>query len=135
MAKKKTTLLERKKKALLEKEKELESMCRKCGWCCHIRIRLSDGSCVVHPTATCKYLGIDNKCMNYHGRHDDPSVVCFNRDEMIRRDYILPEDCPYTKLRIGYKGARKVTQEEFDEIVDRELELGNYNILLVDRIY
>lgn len=135
MAKRKKTLLERKQNALLKKEKESESLCRKCGWCCHIRVGLSDGTHVIHPTATCKYLNMDNVCTNYHNRHNDPSIICFTREEMIRQDHMLPEDCPYTKLRAGYKAAKIVTQKEFDEIVDRELELGNYNILLTNRIY
>jgi uncharacterized cysteine cluster protein YcgN (CxxCxxCC family) len=135
LAKRKKTFNELKKIALSRKEKDFESQCRKCGWCCHIRVGLSDGTYVIHPTATCKYLNSDNLCTNYHNRHNDPSVVCFTREEMINRDYILPEGCPYTKMRAGYKAARMVSEKEFDEIVSRELELGNYNILLVNRIY
>ena len=135
MAKRKRTLLELKKLALCKKEMELESLCRKCGWCCHIRVGLSDGTYVTHPTATCKYLNADNLCINYNDRHNDKSVLCFTRDEMIRKDYTLPEGCPYTKIKAGYKAARIVTQKEFDEIVSREIELGNYNILLINRIY
>jgi uncharacterized cysteine cluster protein YcgN (CxxCxxCC family) len=135
MAKRKKTLLELKKAALSKNENKFESLCRKCGWCCHIRVGLSDGTYVIHPTETCKYLNMDNLCTNYHNRHNDRSVVCFTRKEMIDIDYRLPKECPYTKLRAGYKAAKIVTQKEFDEIVMRELELGNYNILLVNRIY
>jgi len=135
MPKKRKTLLELKKIALSKKEREFESLCKKCGWCCHIRVGLSDGTYVIHPTVTCKYLSVDNFCTNYHNRHNDQSVVCFTREEMIKQDHILPEECPYTKVRDGYKAAKIVTQKEFDEIIDKELELGNYNILLVDRAY
>jgi len=135
MAKRKKTLLDLKKAALIKNEDKFESFCRKCGWCCHIKVGLSDGTYVIHPTETCKYLSLDNLCTNYIERLNDASVVCFSRQEMINRDYRLPEECPYTKLRTGYKAARIVTQNEFDEIVMRELELGNYNVLLVNRIY
>ena len=54
---------------------------------------------------------------------------------MIKQNYILPEECPYSKIRDGYKAAKIVTQKEFDEIVERELEFGNYNILLLNRTY
>jgi uncharacterized cysteine cluster protein YcgN (CxxCxxCC family) len=135
MAKRKKTLLELKTIALSKKEKELESLCKKCGLCCHIRVGLSDGTYIVHPTAICKYLNEDNLCTNYHDRHNDKSVICFSREEMINKNYTLPEGCPYTKIKVGYKAARIVTQEEFDEIVNKELELGNYNILLFNRIY
>jgi len=134
MAKRKT-LIELKKIALSKREKELESLCRKCGLCCHITVGLSDGTYVIHPTAVCKYLNEDNLCANYHERHNDKSVICFTREEMIEKDYTLPEGCPYTKMRAGYKAARIVTQKEFDEIIGRELESGNYNILLLNRIY
>ena len=135
MAKRRKTLTELKKIALSRKEKGFESLCRRCGWCCHIRVGLSDGTYVIHPTAACKYLGMDNLCTNYENRHNDRSVFCFTREDMIKQDYILPEGCPYTKIRVGYKAARIVTEKEFEEIVSRELEAGNYNILLVNRIY
>ena len=48
---------------------------------------------------------------------------------------MLPEGCPYTKLRQGYRAARIVTQAEFDEIIAHEIEAGNYNILLAERAY
>jgi hypothetical protein len=38
-------------------------------------------------------------------------------------------------MRPGYKPARIVTQEEFDLIVEKELEAGNYNILLANRVF
>ena len=65
----------------------------------------------------------------------DNSKLCFTREEMIQRDYVLVEGCPYTKLRQGYKASKLVTQKEFEEIVEKELELGNYNILLADRVF
>ena len=54
---------------------------------------------------------------------------------MINTDYLLPEGCPYTRLRPGYRSARIVTQAEFDDIVAHEIEVGNYNVLLADRVF
>jgi uncharacterized cysteine cluster protein YcgN (CxxCxxCC family) len=136
MPKKKKTFAQLKKEAARKKEEqEFESLCRRCGLCCHIKIGLSDGTYVVHPEKTCKYLTGDNLCSVYRDRSRSDSVICFNRDEMMRKDYILPEGCPYTALRPGYKPARIVTRAEFDEIILKELESGNYNVLLADRVY
>jgi uncharacterized cysteine cluster protein YcgN (CxxCxxCC family) len=98
-------------------------------------VGLSDGTYILHPTATCKYLTVDNQCSIYGNRLKGDSVLCFNREEMIAKDYRLPEGCPYIKIRPGYKPARIVTQEEFDQIVEKELEAGNYNILLANRVF
>jgi len=134
--KKRQTFTEKQKKAILKKkEEELESLCRQCGICCHIKVGLADGSYVVHPTRTCKYLTDENRCAVYEKRFSCDAKICFTREEMIHRDYLLPEGCPYTALRPEYKPARIVTQSAFDDILVRELELGNYNILLVNRVF
>jgi uncharacterized protein len=136
MPKIKKTLTQRKKEAFLRgQEITLESLCRKCGLCCHVKVGLSDGSYVLHPFVTCKYLSVDNRCTVYEKRFLCDSKICFTREEMIRKDFLLPEGCPYTTLRHGYKPARIVTPAEFDEIVAHELEVGNYNILLAERAF
>ncbi|MEW6053308.1 MAG: hypothetical protein AB1552_05890 [Nitrospirota bacterium] len=137
MPKKKRTFAERKKAALQKKtENEYESLCRRCGLCCHIKIGLVDGTYVIHPTKTCKYLTEENLCSVYRNRFDiGDTVICFRREDMISKDHILPEGCPYAELRPGYKPARIVTQSEFDRIIVEEIESGNYNILLVDRVF
>lgn len=136
MPKVKKTLARRKKDALLKKRhNRLESLCRRCGVCCHVKIGLSDGSYVVHPAITCTYLSLDNQCTVYERRFSCDSAICFTREEMINRDFLLPEGCPYTTLRRGYKPARIVTQAEFDDIMVHELEVGNFNILLAERAF
>jgi uncharacterized cysteine cluster protein YcgN (CxxCxxCC family) len=128
-SKKKKTFAARKQEASLEK------LCRKCGLCCHIKVGLTDGTYIVHPSATCKYLKQDNTCSVYETRLSSDSVICFTREEMIQKDFILPEGCPYTHQRSGYRPARIVSQREYDEIVEKELQLGNYNVLLVNRVF
>jgi len=137
MAKNKKTFAEKKKTVIKKKQEvEIESLCRRCGACCRIKIGLSDGSYVVHPYVACKYLTNDNLCAVYDRR--DVAIeaeLCFTREDMINKDYILAEGCPYLKLRPGYKPSRLVTQAEFDDIIEKELELGNYNILLANRVF
>lgn len=125
-----------KKEALLQKKaREAELLCRQCGLCCHVKVGLSDGRYVVHPFVTCKYLNSDNTCSVYETRFTIGDRLCFTREEMIKKDYILPEGCPYTEFREGYRTASVVTKEEFDEIVLREIENGNYNVLLANRVF
>ena len=137
MSIKKRSLLQLKKNAVIKKqEKALESLCRRCGACCRIRIGLSDGSYIVHPSLSCLFLSENNFCTVYEKRHIAiESKLCCTREEMINRDYILPDGCPYVGLRQGYKTVKVVTQAEFEIILVQELERGNYNILLVDRVY
>ena len=136
MPKRRKTFTDRRKEAVQKRqETELESLCRQCGLCCHITVGLSDGTYVLHPSIACKYLSPDNLCTVYEKRFRCDSKICFTREEMISRDFILPEGCPYTALRKGYRPARIVTQGEFDEIVVHELEVGNYNILLAERAF
>jgi uncharacterized cysteine cluster protein YcgN (CxxCxxCC family) len=134
MSKKKKSFSELKNEALLKKkDKEVETLCKKCGLCCHVKVGLLDGNYIVHPTMPCKYLNNDNTCAVYDKRFKC-DVKCFTREEMINKDYLLPEGCPYTELRKGYKPAKVVTQAEFDDIILKEIESGNYNVLLVNRI-
>jgi uncharacterized cysteine cluster protein YcgN (CxxCxxCC family) len=137
MAKIKKTFAQLKKEAIAKKqEKDLESLCRRCGACCHVKIGLSDGSYVVHPYVACKYLTTDNLCAVYDRRFIlVEAKICFTREDMINKDHILAEGCPYLKLRPGYKPARLVTPAEFDSIIVREIELGNYNVLLANRTF
>jgi uncharacterized cysteine cluster protein YcgN (CxxCxxCC family) len=136
MPKKRKSFTEKRKEAIQQKrDTELEFLCRKCGLCCHVKVGLSDGSYVLHPFVTCKYLSVDNQCSVYEDRFMCDAKICFTRDEMVNRDFLLPEGCPYTKLRQGYKPARIVSQAEFDDIVVHELEEGNYNILLAERAF
>ena len=136
MPKKRKSFTEKRKEAIQKKrDTELEFLCRKCGLCCHVKVGLSDGSYVLHPFVTCKYLSVDNQCSVYEDRFMCDAKICFTRDEMVNRDFLLPEGCPYIKLRQGYKPARIVSQAEFDDIVEHELEVGNYNILLAERAF
>ena len=125
----------RKEAIAVKKAREAESLCRQCGLCCHVKVGLSDGRYVVHPFVTCKYLERDNTCSVYEDRFTACDRLCFNREEMIQKDYILTEGCPYTKLREGYRPAQVVTPEEFEDLMIGEIEKGNYNVFLANRLF
>lgn len=100
----------------LLKRDDLEDLCTNCGLCCHNKVIFPNGDCVVHPTLTCEFLGPDRRCTVY-SRRFLKCDTCLNRDEMVAKDFVLPEGCPYTKLRDGYKPARVVTEEEFERLI------------------
>jgi len=98
---------------------EIESLCLQCGLCCHEKVKLSSGDVIINPTKKCKFLGEDKLCTIYESRFQlNPG--CLNFKQMIAKDYILPDSCPYTKLRSDYVPAIVVTKEEFDELMSEE---------------
>jgi uncharacterized cysteine cluster protein YcgN (CxxCxxCC family) len=113
----------------MENGTDLESLCRKCGLCCHAKTILHDGTYIIHPTLICKFLDEkSNTCVIYSKRFTiNPN--CPNIQQVLEQDYILPEDCPYTHLRAGYKGAKIVSIDEFNEITLEEILKGNQNLL------
>ena len=133
--KKKTFKAKKEDNILKERERALESLCRKSGLCCHIKVGLTDGGYVIHPTLACQYLKSNNLCAVYDKRYMYDAKLCFTREEIFDRDYMLPEGWPYTKFRQGYIPARIVTMAEYETIIVQELERDNYNILLTERIF
>ena len=114
----------------MENNTNLESLCRKCGLCCHLKIGLLDGTFVIHPYVTCKYLTTDNTCEVYSNRAEAiERKICFTGDDIINKDYIVVEGCPYAELRPGYKAVRRVTAEEFNRITLDEMLKGNFNLM------
>lgn len=98
-------------------EAEMELLCKRCGLCCHTKVWLLDGSgCLIHPSKKCEFLGDDNLCTVYHERFEKASH-CLTREEMIAKDYVIPDSCPYSKIRPGYKPAKVVTQDELDYLL------------------
>jgi uncharacterized cysteine cluster protein YcgN (CxxCxxCC family) len=98
------------------------------------KIGLLDGTAVIHPTIKCKYQNSDGVCTIYNERFKiNPN--CNALKLLMDRDYILPEECPFTNLRPGYKAARVVSEEEFNSITKEEILKGNFNLIkLLDDI-
>ena len=114
----------------MENDTDLESLCRQCGLRCHLKIGLLDGTFVIHPNITCKYLTKDNLCEVYDRRAEAIKLkMCYTREDMINKDYILIEGCPYTELRPGYRAAKVVSEDEFNSLTLDDILKGNYNLL------
>ncbi len=119
-------------------ETEQEELCTRCGLCCHFKAWASDGTVVIiHPTQACPFLGDDNLCTVYEERFEK-NPYCMSREEMTTRDYSLPDSCPYCKAIPGYKSAKVVTEEEFEELgcpgVDAEAQRAAEAEFLVERM-
>jgi uncharacterized cysteine cluster protein YcgN (CxxCxxCC family) len=110
----------------------LESLCKQCGLCCHLKIGLLDGTFVIHPNIVCKYLSKDNLCEVYDKRAELIKLkICHTGEDLINQDYILVEGCPYTELRPGYRAVKVVSEDEFNSITLDEILKGNYNLMKV----
>ena len=94
-------------------EDEWEKLCMKCGQCCHIKIRLKH-LFIVNPTKTCEYLH-NNRCTIYKDRLQQKD--CMHIKEALEIDLMLPNSCPYTKLKPGYQGFVMPDQETFDHVM------------------
>jgi uncharacterized cysteine cluster protein YcgN (CxxCxxCC family) len=115
-------------------EIDFESLCRQCGLCCHAKIVLLDGTSIIHPGVTCKYQNANGICTIYNERLKI-NPKCNSLKQLMDSDGILPEGCPFTNLRAGYKAAKVVTVEEFNSITLKDLLKGNYNLVkLLDDI-
>lgn len=117
----------------MEQETEFESLCRKCGLCCHIKVGLLDGTVLVHPTATCKFQDVHGTCSIY-GERFTINPACRPLEQILDQEYVLPEGCPYTHLRPGYKTAKVVTLEEFNRITLEDLLQGSCCLASVNEI-
>ena len=93
----------------VQKEAELELLCKQCGLCCHNKVPLANGDYLIHPTNACQFLGPENRCRIYEKRFD-VNPGCLSREEMISKDYVIPETCAYASIRKDYKPAKVVNE-------------------------
>lgn len=69
---------------LMGNDTNLESLCRKCGLCCHLKIGLLDGTFIIHPYVTCKYLTKDNFCEVYDNRAEVIELkICYTGEDIM----------------------------------------------------
>ena len=86
---------------------ELEKMCKRCGRCCHEKLRVN-GEVYIFMKASCPFLEYDRdkvaSCKCYEERLKG-TAGCITLEEAISRE-ILPADCGYKELfPKGYRPA------------------------------
>jgi hypothetical protein len=72
-----------------------EELCRKCGICCHWKIKFKD-KLFIFMHKPCKYLDTNtNLCKEYANRFN-LEVGCLKIEEALKQQ-VLPGDCPYVQ--------------------------------------
>ncbi len=73
----------------------LEKMCKKCGVCCHAKLKKGD-TIYIFLSNPCPYVTEENKCSVYPSRHEK-RPDCLNLEDAIKHE-ILPDCCGYRSL-------------------------------------
>lgn len=94
-------------------ETEWESLCLKCGQCCHKKLQ-TKYIFIVNPTETCEHL-VNKTCTIYENRLQPGK--CIHIKEALKTNLMLPISCPYTKLKSGYQGFVMPNEETFNHIM------------------
>ena len=87
-------------------EKQWESLCDGCGWCCLVKLEDEDSNEIVNTRAACELLDVTNcRCSDYANRFQKVSgcvkVGIDNISELLEKQNWLPETCAY---RLLYEG-------------------------------
>ncbi|MFO8057017.1 MAG: hypothetical protein R6V10_06960 [bacterium] len=94
-----------------------ESLCQRCGKCCHAAIRVRDRM-VLLQDLPCRYLSYQEDghalCTVYHLR-EFTGWCCQTSVESVRKE-LYPPDCPYVQDIPHYRGKIELSAEEFEEI-------------------
>lgn len=99
-----------------ESERRKEDLCRRCGICCHEKIRVGDR--VIITDIPCKYLDAEtNLCRVYNDRAKRESR-CLGADAAVKAN-AMPGDCPYVAGVADYLDPWLLREHpEFEELVD-----------------
>lgn len=94
-----------------------ESLCQRCGKCCHAAIRVEDRM-VLLSDLPCRYLACreDGRalCTVYHLR--ELTGWCYQTSVESVRKELYPPECPYVQGIPHYRGKIELSPEEFEEI-------------------
>lgn len=93
-----------------------ESLCRKCGKCCHLGF-IVDGIFVLCPQLPCKYLEENGDgtfhCKVYEDRHK--VKWCNPCTEETIKEGLFPPDCVYVQGIPDYRGKIELPEEEMEK--------------------
>lgn len=95
-----------------------ESLCRRCGRCCHSAVWLG-GRFVLLKDLPCRHLAWNEDgtafCRIYEQREETGFCHKLSRRSVERN--LFPPDCPYVEGIPGYRGKVEVSAEEFQALV------------------
>jgi len=91
---------------ILEDRSELEKLCKRCGMCCHSKVKINNEVCIFLNNP-CTHLTYEEdekgytraKCLVYEKRfnREEIGIICIPIDIAIKKG-ILPEGCGYLKI-------------------------------------
>lgn len=97
-------------------DKAREALCRRCGVCCHEKVRF--GEQVVITDIPCQYLDLEtNQCTIYPERLEK-QPRCSSADDSVRAKS-LPGDCPYVAGLDDYLEPHLLSEHpEYEKAID-----------------
>ena len=100
-----------------ETDVKWESMCHRCGKCCHAKYDLFIFF-LADPSYVCKYLTYENACEIYEQRLSTEDCSCISLKEAVTKTGLLPEDCAYIHLNPQHKVLIfPKSEEDFWELI------------------
>jgi uncharacterized cysteine cluster protein YcgN (CxxCxxCC family) len=100
-----------------------ETVCNRCGDCCHLAIQLPNGLIVSIPSLGCRFLrqeGISGlySCEVYEERfvHEEARNWCSKGEDCIRQG-LYPDHCPYVESIDGYQGRIRVSRQGENDLL------------------
>lgn len=94
-----------------------ESLCRRCGRCCHSAMRLG-GRLVLLKDLPCRHLVWEDDgraCCRIYERREETGFCNKLCRESVERN-LFPPDCPYMQGIPGYQGKVEVSEQEFEAL-------------------
>ena len=94
-----------------------EGWCRRCGRCCHEKIRLDDGQVLI-TDIPCEHLDIDTRLCRVYADRSRRQARCQSATASSEVG-ALPGDCPYAMVVEGYPAPLMLTDHpEYADLVE-----------------
>lgn len=97
-------------------EEEHEALCRRCGMCCHEKVRF--GEQVVITDIPCEFLDTETNMCRVYGERLTKQPRCSSAEDSVKANS-LPNDCPYVGGVDGYLEPHVLAEHpEYEQAVN-----------------
>lgn len=95
---------------------ERENLCRRCGACCHEKLRI--GKLVLITDIPCEYLDVETKLCRIYDTRSEIEPRCLGADEA-KEANAQPADCPYVAGAADYFAPLVLAEHpEYENLVN-----------------